>query len=94
MRGSRALDRSGRPLRFGGFGLLLVDAAALAVILGYLLDVDWSRPGPANLVTVLSLSLRCASQWRRQARSTGSWSRTCAPPTWISRADGVSPQAG
>ena len=54
---ARRLDRASRPLRVVGAGLLLADATALLVVIGFLLNIDWARPDPATLVTVVALSL-------------------------------------
>jgi hypothetical protein len=53
---ARRLDRNGRVLRVVGIGLLLVDAIALVIIFGFLLNLDWHRPDPANLVTAVALA--------------------------------------
>lgn len=50
-------ERRSRLLRWVGVALLLVDAAALVIIFGYLVNIDWTRPDPANLTTVLALSV-------------------------------------
>jgi hypothetical protein len=55
-RSARRLDRSSRLLRAVGLGLLLVDAVALVIIFAFLLNLDWARPDPANLVTAVALA--------------------------------------
>jgi hypothetical protein len=56
-RSARRLDQGGRVLRVVGVGLLLVDALALVIIFAFLLNLDWARPDPANLVTAVALAL-------------------------------------
>jgi hypothetical protein len=54
---ARRLDRGSRWLRAVGIGLLLIDAIALVIIFAFLLNLDWHRPDPANLVTAVALAL-------------------------------------
>lgn len=56
-RRTRLLDRSSRLLRAVGIGLLLIDTIALVIVFAFLLNLDWLRPEPANLVTAVALAL-------------------------------------
>ncbi|GAA1837668.1 hypothetical protein GCM10009836_15480 [Pseudonocardia ailaonensis] len=55
--GARHLDRDGHLVRLLGHLLLLVDTAALVVVFGFLLNLDWAAPQPADLVTVVALAV-------------------------------------
>jgi hypothetical protein len=53
---ARHRDGDGLLLRVLGPVLLLVDTAALIVVLGFLLDLNWAAPSVADLVTVVALA--------------------------------------
>ncbi|GEL23271.1 hypothetical protein PSU4_22250 [Pseudonocardia sulfidoxydans NBRC 16205] len=55
--GTRHRDRDGVLLRLLGVLLLLVDVAALIIVIGFLVNVDWAAPSPADLVTVVALAV-------------------------------------
>lgn len=56
-RRTRRLDRSSPLLRALGAGLLLIDTIALVIVFAFLLNLDWLRPDPANLITAVALAL-------------------------------------